>query len=463
MKANGVGRREFLGMAAGVGIAAMTGACRTVNAQGTGADVRRIATFTCDVTPALGTPVYSSFEPLAVIETPLLAKGIVLEDAGQRYVLCAMDWCEICNSTHALFRSKIAEAAGTRPSNVAVQCVHQHTAPMADSDASRIMATSPNPPPFPAASTFEEPASVVAAAVAEVCGRLIPYNQVGTSQAKVERVASNRRVPKGDGTVTFRASSCKDPVLVEAPEGLIDPFLKTVTFARDGAPIARLHYYATHPQSFYGDPRACYDFPGMAREKLQEKEGVFQVYFTGCAGNIAAGKYNDRSPEARQGLLDRLYAAMEASVASVTYEAAGPVRMKAYPLVMTARNDAGFTDEDGRAEMAKTDSAHSVRYTGAMVLAWRARSTTPIEVSALQLGRVQVLHLPGEPAIEYQLFAQETRPGDFVAVAGYGDGAPGYVCLDKFFAEGGYEPTASFTGPGTEAVFRTAIRDILNT
>ena len=63
--------------------------CRTESPQ-----EFRLATFQCDVTPPLGTPIYSGYQPLAVIEHPLLAKGIVLDQGGQRYVLCALDWCE---------------------------------------------------------------------------------------------------------------------------------------------------------------------------------------------------------------------------------------------------------------------------------------------------------------------------------------------------------------------------------
>ncbi len=37
----------------------------------------------------------------------------------------------------------------------------------------------------------------------------------------------------------------------------------------------------------------CLDVPGFARERLQEKEPVFQVYFTGCAGDVVMGKCND--------------------------------------------------------------------------------------------------------------------------------------------------------------------------
>ena len=75
------------------------------------------------------------------------AAGVVLDDGKGRFVLCALDWCGLCNSSHMLFRKKIAAAAGTDVSRVAVQTVHQHTAPMADADAVRLLESTANPPP----------------------------------------------------------------------------------------------------------------------------------------------------------------------------------------------------------------------------------------------------------------------------------------------------------------------------
>ena len=137
MKRYPMNRRGFLRVA-------LTGACAAASAGGAsaaqgGAKTRRLATFVCDVTPPLGTPIYSSYKPLEVVEFPLLAKGVILEDGGGRYVLCAVDWCELCNSTYDLFRSRIAGAAGVEVSHVAVQTVHQHTAPFADGDAMRLI------------------------------------------------------------------------------------------------------------------------------------------------------------------------------------------------------------------------------------------------------------------------------------------------------------------------------------
>ncbi|HID77263.1 MAG TPA: hypothetical protein EYP56_14865 [Planctomycetaceae bacterium] len=422
----------------------------------------RLATFQCDVTPPLGEPIYSSYQPLATVEHPLLAKGVVLEDGGRRYVLCALDWCEVCNGTHLLFREKMAQAAGTDPARVAVQTVHQHTAPMGDREAMELLEGIDASPPHPRPAFFDAVARRLATAVAEARGRLEPFDRVGTGQAKVERVASSRRVKDEQGRILVRWSRCIDPHLRAMPEGKVDPWLKTITLARGEAPLVRLHYYATHPQSFYGDPRASYDFPGMAREALQAEEGVFQIYFNGCGGDITAGKYNDGSREARAGLAARLLAGMRAAAQATRFEPARSIRWRTTLLALRPRSDPGYTEEDYRRRMLNPKLNPSVRiYRGAMALAFLARRHVPFQLSSMALGRACVLHLPGEAMIDFQLYAQHMAPDRFVAVAAYGDCACGYLCTEDAFREGGYEPTDSFVTPDSEKALKSAIRQLL--
>jgi hypothetical protein len=421
----------------------------------------RLATFQCDVTPPLGTPIYSGYEPLSEIEHPLLAKGIVLEEAGQRYVLCVLDWCEICNATHQLFRETLAEAAGTDPDHVAVHTVHQHTAPMGDADAMRLLDTIDNPPPHPDPEVIEKAAFNLGEELRKSLADLQVVDSIGTGQARVEEIAATRRVKAEDGSIITRWSSCTDPELRAKPEGLIDPYLKTLTFARGDSPLARLHYYTTHPQSFYGDPRASYDFPGMARQELEQQEEVFQIYFTGCAGDVTAGKYNDRTPEARDRLAARLLTGMRESVAATEYEPIQSLAWKTFPVILPMRNDPGFTAEDARAEMMNQDAVHSARLSGAMSLVSMERTDTPFVLSSLRINDVFILHLPGECMVDYQLLSQEQRPDAFVAVAAYGDCGPGYICTDEAFTEGGYEPTATRLAPGAEAILKKGIRQLL--
>ena len=119
-------------------------------------------------------------------------------------------------------------------------------------------------------------------------------------------------------------------------------------------------------------------------------------------------------------------------------------------------------------------SAASTRFAPAEQIKWRTitfslpakdapddKMIGPMELSSLQIGRVRILHLPGEPMVAFQLYAQQLVPDDFVAVAGYGDGSPGYICTAKAFDEGGYEPRASRVAPQSERMLKATIRRLL--
>jgi len=454
-------RREFIEIA---GPAALLLA--TVAVCWTGSAVRaeeaprfRVATFQSDVTLPLGDLLYSL--PLATVEHPLLAKGIVLDDGQSRYVLCAVDWCTLCNRTHSMFQSKLADAVGTDVSRVAVQSVHQHTAPPFDASAEELLQKQKNPPKHRNLNSLEEITDRLAAAAKKSLDDLQPFDSVGLGQAKVDRVASIRRVITPEGKLLTRWSACRDPELRAMPEGNIDPMLKTITLLRGDKPLVRLHYYATHPQSFYRDGRASYDFPGIARERLQQEEGVFQIYFTGCSGDVTAGKYNDGTPEARKELAERLFAGMNASIASTRVVPAERLQWRTVPVQLTPRTDADRDPNENRSTLENPEENADARIHAAGRIACYERLKEPIELSSLWIGPARILHLPGEPMIEYQHYAQGLLPGEFVAVAGYGIATPGYVCTEQAFEEGGYEPSASAVVPQCETVLKAAIRQLL--
>ena len=96
-----------------------------------------------------------------------------------------------------------------------------------------------------------------------------------------------------------------------------------------------------------------------------------------------------------------------------------------------------------------------------MRVAFHQRSEQPIELSSLEIGNIHIVHLPGEPMIDFQLFAQGLKPADFVAVAGYGDCGTGYICPEQAFRDGGYEPTDASVKPESEALLKKAIAALL--
>jgi hypothetical protein len=257
-------------------------------------------------------------------------------------------------------------------------------------------------------------------------------------------------------------SSCKDPALVAADEGLVDPWVRTVSFFSGEEPLARLHYYATHPQSHYGKEISP-DVPGFVRSRLEHEDHLPHLYFTGCGGNVAAGKYNDGSPGARDELVRRLLEGIQASIRSTTRVPVTSLEWKTAGVRFALRTEPPFLEEAFRKQLADAEEPPPNRLKAALALAWydRLKSRPEVDCSRLRLGPVTILHLPGEAFVEYQIYAQSLRPEGFIAVAAYGEGGPGYICLDQSPAEGGYEPTASYVGPPSESRLKAAIRDLV--
>ena len=107
----------------------------------------RITTFRTDATPPLGHSCCGGWiKPIEVVDDPQEAMGFVILGAGKPIVVCTVDWTGLLNTAHIAFRKGLAEAAGTTPDRVAVQCVHQHNAPFACLDAQKIVAQYPELP-----------------------------------------------------------------------------------------------------------------------------------------------------------------------------------------------------------------------------------------------------------------------------------------------------------------------------
>ena len=289
---------------------------------------------------------------------------------------------------------------------------------------------------------------------------------LGVGRAKVAKVASNRRILGPDGKVKIiRWSRSTNPDAIAAPEGLIDPYVQSLSFWEGRKPIAVLTYYATHPQSYYGKGDVSADFVGMARA-LREKElpDVALVHFNGAGGNVAAGKYNDGSHKMRPILARRLAEGMRQAWKATTKKplSAGDVdwRVESVKLSVGAHlvaDELRKTLDDGNADL-------KIRQRAASHLAWVQRCVMghKIQLSCLRLGKTYVLHMPGELFVEYQLAAAGMQPANTVCMAAYGDYGPGYIGTEIAYSQGGYETGyVSRTAPAVEKVLIEGMAELL--
>ena len=426
----------------------------------------QIVTFNQDVTPKLGTPV--AYAPARKIVTPLYARGIVLLSDEKPVVMCAVDAIGIGNEGYDTWREKLAEAAGTTADRVAVHSLHQHDAPRIDFATGRIMEDLGLGGKKYDNAYGRQCIQKVTAAIRTGLQKPQKVTHLGIGKAQVKKVASNRRLLGADGKVRLmRWSKSKSPDAIQAPEGVIDPDLRSLCFWNGEHPVAVLSYYATHPQSYYGQGDVNYEFVGMAREaRNQALPGTLNVYFNGAAGNVAAGKYNNGEPEMRPVLAQRVEQAMQQAfenqqkVAVTSDDLHWNTEMTALPV------STHLDPEELKSIIKDTSKTSRERASAAFKLVWyqRSRAGHKIPITCLHLKSASILHLPGELFVEYQLKAQQLAPERTVCLAAYGDYGPGYICTEIAYSQGGYEssPGASLVSPQVEAVLNAVIEKLAN-
>ena len=459
-------RRQFIeGTVAGALAGSLvTGDLLAEQTAATGGNLH-IATFRYDVSPPRGHSLCGGWiKPVVDYDDPLEAIGFVILGAGKPIVVCAVDWTGLLNEAHIQWRKALADAAGTTPDRVAVQCVHQHNAPFACLESQRIVQEQGDLPHIVMPDYFAKCLEAGQKAVSEAVKKTQPVSHVAFGQAKVEKVAANRRILGPDGKVrTQRGSSSTNPEHATLPEGLIDPYLKTVAFYDGERKIVAAHYYACHPMSYYGDGRVSADFCGLARRRRQTEEpGCLHLYFDGCGGNIGAGKYNNGSKEMRPILTQRIYDAIIAAEKTLQPEPIEKIHWATQDIAPPV--DLARWNEEAILKAIADKSLPVVsRNRPSYIVAFirRCRAGIPITLGALHVNRGSLLHLPAETFVEYQLRAQGAAPNRFVACAAYGDGGPWYIPTAEAYPQQGYEVSVAWCKPEVDPVLTEGIQSLL--
>jgi len=348
--------------------------------------------------------------------------------------------------------------------------VHQHDTPLADLEAQHILERFHSPHQMLDIVWHERVVQSAAAAIRKSLANTQTITHIGFGKGEVKKIASNRRFILPNGTPSYsRGSACNDPIAQNAPEGDIDPFLRTLSFWNGDRAVCALSIYSTHPMSYYRTGKVNPDFPGLARTRRQADDtSIFQIYATGAAGNITAGKYNDGSHENRPVLADRLYQGMIEAWENTKKQPLTSATFRAATVRLEPRQNKSFTREDLEKNLSTEGDARK-HNTAALGLSWLLRvekdgGSAIIEFPLIDLnnGQVNLLILPAEIYIEYQLYAQKVNPDSFVMTAGFGESAPGYIPIERAWSEWDHNLDSwCWVAPGMEDRIKKALYGLL--
>jgi hypothetical protein len=257
----------------------------------------------------------------------------------------------------------------------------------------------------------------------------------------------------GCGEASFNRSRRPSSSLDDDASEAIDRRVRVLRIDRlDGSILATFFHYACHPTAVSGlEGFISPDYPGVARDVIDAVGGT-SLFFPGCSGELRPAIDSEAS-DARTRLdrcgrilgeeVCRVAASIDTSPSASLHGARADIDLPfGDPLpadrlreLMTEPTDLGrrLTGPWARRVLELIES-HSLP---------RARRT---EMQAMTVGPLTCVGIPGEPlqaigrALEKRVVG---LPGvRSIWPVGYANDLVGYLCTERQYAEGGYEPTA---------------------
>ena len=413
------------------------------------------------ITPPLGVSMAGYYRDRRAddILDDLYARALVLSlhPVAAAIVVCDVIGLERAISSRA--RDIIAERTGIPSSHVMICCTHTHTGPILSDWAEVGMYADPN--------YIEILTAKIADAVQLAFQRQQPvFLQVG--RGLVEGIAFNRRYWMIDGIL--RTNPPAQSPDIDHPAGPIDPELGILLVRnKEGVPMALVNAYALHADEV-GGTAFCADYQGVESRLLKRLLGADCAVLcpNGCCGDI---NHLDISRPADQ---QRGIRAAERSGRALAGETVKQLsRLKPVELEtlrassrtfqaqvrVPSPQDVAWAEKAVHGDMRMdTRGLEVVKAHRILKSQARDQSQIPVEVSAISIGGVAIVGLPGEIFCEHGLAIKRQSPFPYTFVAELCNDAIGYVPTRAAYDEGGYEATSSRLQPGTgEQMVQVAI------
>jgi neutral ceramidase len=410
------------------------------------------------ITPPFGIPMmgFAGRGPARGIHDDLTATALVLEGppahvSGRaratgisRLAIIACDLLFMRTEEVRAVREAVGQLTDVRPDQVVIACSHTHYGPLTepgrDERASQVDAYLANL------------VHLLAGAVAMARARTVPC-RLGFGQGSV-RIGVNRRERTPDGQI----------ILGQNPAGPVDPRVAVLRVEGvNGQPVASALNYACHPVSLGSEcTDISIDFPGVARQLVEEQTGVPCLFLQGAAGDINPLLMGwDWTHLARLGLplgaeAVRVFWSSEPST-ELTGGGVGIARScldlppLLPPSIAEGREMIAMLGVE-RDRLRERGDEGGLWWTERRLECVRRgldalQGDTPVppvqaELTALRLSRaVGLTTAPGEIFTEIGQSSIARSPFRHTLYAGYTDGTIGYVPTRSAYAEGGYEVT----------------------
>ena len=387
------------------------------------------------ITPEIGMPIYRG-APCAAVLDDLYARAVALESGGEKALVVSCDLLEVELAWSREVCSRIEAATGVPAGNIIIACTHSHSTPA--------MVIQPDEDGDGPGETVLKWRALLAEqlvrAASEACEDLAPaLVKAGRS---VSYAGVNRRCPSRRGMLHVRSD----------PDGVMDPDVTALVFeAAGGEPRAAMVHYACHPVIYKcagmnNVVAASRDFPGVAVDLLEDDLGCAVVFANGCCGDVnpMVGCDDIKEPELKQAAAYKT-GEMIADAALNALESPAAVDTDAPLVCRTIRFELARVPWPGEAGCDYRFDERLTRNMDVLIGHWAPRETRdadgrpvlPTEITAVRVGDLAFIGLPGEIFTHWGLKIKGASPAAWTLALSNADDYVGYFPTVKAMREGG--------------------------
>lgn len=274
------------------------------------------------------------------------------------------------------------------------------------------------------------------------CEALLYY---GKSECDIN--IARRDIKPDDGRMSYRVGD---------PDGLTDREVMILQLRdKTGMRNVTIFNYSCHPVTLgYGSNYVSTDFPGRAREVVEEQYGGMALFLNGATGDLNPRETDHTEPSATDHEGEKLGRAV-ISANLTKYEGETVLKQTAKTILIPFR-DQVITKEHIAAEVQRKLSDITEFFTwNEMLDRWKNKvyemidrneisSSFPFKINVIMVGKAILFFTQGELFVNYQLSLKNAFPDNHMFCCAYVHGTGAYIPTGEAFANGSYEADQAY-------------------
>ncbi len=414
-----------------------------------------------NITPMMGIGLAGYYKPRFAegVLDELEINALALACGEDRAVLISVDHCGITRDIIADFKQHMVKVTGLPLEAIYIHSTHTHTAPFLKKDSDNLLEQEYY------RTVFHKMADVAQFALAD-----LKPARMGFGVGQAPNIAFIRRFRMKDGSI--RTNPGVDNPEIEGPIGMVDERVNVLRFDREGAESLVLVNFANHPD-VVGGSKISADWPGLLRKSVEQSlDHTRCIFFNGAQGDVnhvnvhpTGGFLNDTFMDfddvSRGYGHARYMGRVVAGAVLQTYDKVKYIEVDSLKYCQkTIHVPSNKPKPEEMEEARRINELHlagkdaELPYTGMMlttVVADAARKIRmehgpeyfDMELSAVAIGSVVMMGIPGEPFTGVGRGLKETENWDMVLPTCNTNGKQGYFPMKEAYDEGGYEAGSS--------------------